>query len=208
MDGRRESNSRSQLGKLRNVLAHLVLWSVRQFETPRVPKNAIERSSEAANISSSGRVDSGIPLWGVRSVDRCSQQPVLDASKHRFVGALAAGSIHRWLLDVESTQGSRYGSLCDVPFHSRVRVNDYQSNGRHALRTGANTLLRHVEPTEFRSAGSHSPSAPPTCWVVLRRAEAKLASCGSTPETAVNVNRTNDGPIPNDTISNGTTIVP
>jgi hypothetical protein len=86
-----------------------------------------------------------IPLWCVRSVDRWSLQLVLDASQLRFVGALAGGSIHRWLFDVESTQGSRYGSVYDLPVPAGVRVDDCQSNGRHAHRTGTNKPVKGLE---------------------------------------------------------------
>jgi hypothetical protein len=134
--------------------AHLDLWNVRALETPRVPINADGLSSEAAIIRSSRRADGGVLLWCVRSVDRCSQQLVLDASEPWFVGSLAGGSIHRWLLDVESAQGRRHGSVYDVSVPARVRVDDCQSIRRHAHRTGTNTPLRHVEPTEFQSARS------------------------------------------------------
>jgi len=164
-----------------NLLAHLDLWRVRALETPRVPINAIELRSEGAIISSSNRADRGIPLWCVRSVDRWSLQLVLDASQLRFVGALAGGSIHRRLFDVESTQGSRDGSVYDLRVHSCVRVDDCQSNGRHAHRTGTNRLSRHVEPTELQSARSRSLEsramvrARSSCWSGVRLAWPPLA---------------------------------
>src|SRR5665213_287785 len=161
--------------------AHLDLWRVRALETPQVQINAIELSGQAAVISSSSRTDSGIPLWCVRSVDWRSLQLVLDASQYRIIGSLAGGSVHCRLLNVESTQGRRYGSVYDLPIPAGVRVDDCQSNGRHAHRTGASTPSRLVEPTELRSARSHSLESRAmvrvrsSCWSGVRLARLPLA---------------------------------
>ena len=99
--------------------------------------------------TNSGRTDSCAGVRCIRSMDWCSQQLVLDASQQWNVISLVNSSIHRWLLDVESTKGSSRGSVRDLVVCPCVRVDDCESDRRHTLGASANGSSWHVEPIEL-----------------------------------------------------------